>query len=61
MSGLAVVPAQPPPQYVLALAWRRGEPSAAARRFLACLRRYRERHQWITGPQAAPPPRGSRP
>jgi DNA-binding transcriptional LysR family regulator len=53
--GLAVVPIQPPPQYVLALAWRRGESAAAAHRFLAYLRCYRDRHQWITGPQAAPP------
>jgi DNA-binding transcriptional LysR family regulator len=53
--GLAVVPVQPPPQYVLALAWRRGERAAAARRFLAYLRDYRDRHHWITGPQAAPP------
>jgi hypothetical protein len=48
--GLAVVPVQPPPQYVLALAWRRGEQAAAAQRFLAYLRTYRDRHQRITGP-----------
>jgi DNA-binding transcriptional LysR family regulator len=53
--GIAVVPIQPPPQYVLALAWRRGEQAATAHRFLAYLRDYRDRHQWITGPQAAPP------
>ena len=53
--GIAIVPVQPPPQYVLALAWRRGEPAAAAHRFLTYLRCYRDRHQWITGPQAAPP------
>jgi DNA-binding transcriptional LysR family regulator len=53
--GVAVVPIQPPPQYVLALAWRLGEQPAAAHRFLAYLRDYRDRHQWITGPQAAPP------
>jgi DNA-binding transcriptional LysR family regulator len=52
--GLAVVPVQPPPQSVLALAWRAGEQAAAAHRFLAYLRCYRDRHQWITGPQAAP-------
>jgi hypothetical protein len=52
--GLAVVPVQPPPQYVLALAWRRGEQAAAAQRFLAYLRTYRDRHQRITGPQLAP-------
>jgi len=57
--GIAVVPVQPPPQYVLALAWRRGEQEAAAHRFLAYLRGYRDRHAWITGPQAAPPARSS--
>ena len=49
--GVAVVPVQPPPQYVLALAWRRDEQAAAAHRFLAYLRNYRDRHAWITGPQ----------
>jgi DNA-binding transcriptional LysR family regulator len=49
--GVAVVPVQPPPQYVLALAWRRDEQAAAAHRFLAYLRCYRDRHAWITGPQ----------
>jgi DNA-binding transcriptional LysR family regulator len=53
--GLAVVPVQPPPQYVLALAWQRGEQAAAAHRFLAYLRRYRDQHQWITDPQVTPP------
>jgi DNA-binding transcriptional LysR family regulator len=49
--GVAVVPVQPPPQYVLALAWRRDEQAAAAHRFLAYLRCYRDRHAWINGPQ----------
>lgn len=53
--GVAIVPVQPPPQYVIALAWRRDEQAAAAHRFLDYLRRYRDRHQWITGPQVAPP------
>jgi DNA-binding transcriptional LysR family regulator len=53
--GVAVVPVQPPPQYVLALAWRCDEQAAAAHRFLAYLRCYRDRHAWITGPQVAPP------
>jgi len=39
---------------VLALAWRRGGQAAAAHRFLAYLRDYRDRHAWITGPQLAP-------
>jgi hypothetical protein len=55
--GVAIVPVQPPPQYVIALAWRRDEQAAAAHRFLDYLRRYRDRHQWITGPQVAPPAR----
>jgi DNA-binding transcriptional LysR family regulator len=54
-AGLAVVPVQPPPQYALSLAWRPGEQAAAAHRFLAYLRCYRDRHQWITGPQVTPP------
>jgi hypothetical protein len=59
--GLAVVPVQPPPQYALALAWRRGEQAAAAHRFLAYLRCYRDRHAWITGPQMAQPTPASGP
>ena len=53
--GVTVVPVQPPPQYVLALAWRPGEQAAAAHRFLAYLRSYRDRHQWITDPSWHPP------
>jgi DNA-binding transcriptional LysR family regulator len=53
--GAAVVPVQPPPQYVLALAWRRDEQAPAAHQFLAYLRCYRDRHAWITGPQLVPP------
>jgi DNA-binding transcriptional LysR family regulator len=48
-----VVPIQPPPQYVLALAWRRGERAAAARRFLSYIRSYRDRHSWTTNPAFA--------
>jgi DNA-binding transcriptional LysR family regulator len=51
---LAVVPIQPPPQYVLALAWRRGEQAAAADRFLSYLRSYRDQHAWTTSPEPAP-------
>jgi DNA-binding transcriptional LysR family regulator len=43
---VAVLPIQPPPQYVLALAWRRDERAAAAHRFLSYLRSYRDRHCW---------------
>jgi hypothetical protein len=46
--GIAVVPVQPPPQYVLALAWRDDEQVAAAYRCLAYLRRYRDRHRWLS-------------
>ena len=51
-----VVPVQAPPQYVLALAWRRDEQSAAAHRFLAYLRGYRDKHAWITGPNGGRTP-----
>jgi hypothetical protein len=50
---VAVVPIQPPPQYVLALAWRRGERAAAAHRLLSCLRSYRDLHAWTTDPEPA--------
>jgi hypothetical protein len=46
--GVAVVPLEPPPQYVLALAWRHDEQAAAARRCLDYLRSYRDRHAWIS-------------
>jgi hypothetical protein len=52
--GIAVVPIKPPPQYLLALAWRHDEQAAAAHRFLAYLRRYRDQHAWITDPEMAP-------
>ena len=52
--GIAVVPVQPPPQYVLALAWRDDEQVAAAYRCLAYLRRYRDRHRWLPDPDATP-------
>ena len=51
---LAVVPIQPPPQFVLALAWRRDEHNAAAHRFLSYLRTYRDQHAWTTAPGPAP-------
>jgi DNA-binding transcriptional LysR family regulator len=44
--GLAVVPVEPPPEYVVALAWRRGERAPQANRFLAFLRDYRDEHAW---------------
>jgi DNA-binding transcriptional LysR family regulator len=51
---VVVVPIQPPPHYVLALAWRRDERAAAAHRFLSYLRSYRDRHSWATDPESAP-------
>jgi DNA-binding transcriptional LysR family regulator len=53
---IAVVPIQPPPEYVLALAWRRDEQSTAAQLFLSYLRYYRDCHAWITGPHPAKSP-----
>ncbi len=50
-ADLAVVPVRPPPQYVLALAWSRGQQAAAAHRFLSYLRSYREQHAWIMNPE----------
>ena len=52
---VAVVPIQPPPHYVLALAWRRAERAAAAHRFLSYLRSYRDRHSWTTTPDLRRP------
>jgi hypothetical protein len=54
VDGVVVVPLKPPPQYVLALAWRPDEQSAAARRCLDYLRTYRDRHAWISDPDMAP-------
>jgi DNA-binding transcriptional LysR family regulator len=51
--GIVVVPLEPPPQYVLALAWRHDEQSAAARWCLDYLRSYRDRHAWISDPDVA--------
>ena len=53
---VAVVPIQPPPQYVLALAWRRDEHAAAAHRFLSYLRSYRDGHSWTATPNRAAQP-----
>jgi DNA-binding transcriptional LysR family regulator len=52
-NGIVAVPLEPPPQYVLALAWRRDEQSAAARRCLDYMRSYRDRHAWISDPDVA--------
>lgn len=44
---LAVIPIQPPPQYALALAWRRDEHFPAARRFISHMLSYRDQHAWL--------------
>ena len=51
--GLAVVPIQPPPQAVVALAWRRGEPAPQVQRFIDYLRAYRDRHAWTARPDGS--------
>jgi len=52
-AGVAVVPVDPPPQYVLALAWRPGERDPGADRFLRYLLSYRDQHAWITNAGSA--------
>ena len=46
-ADVAVVPVQPPPQYVLALAWCNGQQAAAVDRFLSYVRSYRDQNAWI--------------
>ncbi len=48
-ADLVVIPVQPPPEYVVALAWRRGERAPQADRFLGFLREYRDEHSWCPG------------
>jgi hypothetical protein len=52
--GVVVVPLEPPPQYLLALAWRHDEQSAVAHRCLDYLRSYRDRHAWVSEPDVTP-------
>jgi len=52
-AGIAVVPLDPPPQYVLALAWRPDQPGPATGRFLRYLLDYRDQHAWITDTESA--------
>jgi DNA-binding transcriptional LysR family regulator len=47
---VAVVPIEPPPGFVLALAWRCGETSPALARLLEFVRRYRDDHGWLRAP-----------
>jgi DNA-binding transcriptional LysR family regulator len=53
VAGVAVVSVDPPPQYVLALAWPRDEHHAAAERFVRYLLSYRDQHAWLTRPEPA--------
>ena len=54
-ADVAIVLVEPPPQYVLALAWCRGQQPAAVRRFIGYLRSYRERQAWLTEPAFSSP------
>jgi hypothetical protein len=45
-ADMAVVPVQPPPHFVLALAWCHGQQPAAVDQFLGYLRCYRDQHAW---------------
>jgi DNA-binding transcriptional LysR family regulator len=47
---IRVIPVAPPPQYVLALAWRRGNSSPLLERFLDHVRAFREQHGWTSQP-----------
>jgi len=50
----AVIPVSPPPQYVLAMAWRRDERATAVHRLLSYVRRYRDEHAWTAKPELRP-------
>jgi DNA-binding transcriptional LysR family regulator len=45
-AGLAMVPVQAPPHYVVALAGRRGARAPQVQRFVEYLRSYRDEHAW---------------
>jgi DNA-binding transcriptional LysR family regulator len=44
--GAVAVPIEPPPEYVLAVAWRRGNESPVLQRFLTFIRAYSDQHGW---------------
>jgi DNA-binding transcriptional LysR family regulator len=48
--GAVAVPIEPPPQYLMAIAWRGGNGSPLLHRFLDFLRAYRDEHNWIADP-----------
>jgi DNA-binding transcriptional LysR family regulator len=45
--GAVAVPIEPPPEYALAMAWRRGNESPVLQRFLAFIRIYSREHGWV--------------
>jgi DNA-binding transcriptional LysR family regulator len=45
--GIAAVPIEPPPPFLLALAWRQGDSSPLLDRFLGFMRAYRDEHRWV--------------
>jgi DNA-binding transcriptional LysR family regulator len=47
--NVAVVAVQPPPEYVVAIAWRRGEEAVAVLRLIGHLRSYRDEQLWVEG------------
>jgi DNA-binding transcriptional LysR family regulator len=44
--GAVAVPIEPPPEYVLTVAWRRGNESPVLQRFLAFIRAYSDQQGW---------------
>jgi len=52
---LTVVPIQPPPGYVIAAAWRRGDHSPQLEQLLGFIRRYRDTNAWpANAPRLSP-------
>jgi DNA-binding transcriptional LysR family regulator len=45
--GAVAVPIEPPPEYVLAVSWRRGNEAPVLQRFLAFIRAYSDQHGWV--------------
>ena len=52
---VTVVPVQPPPQFAIAVAWRRGDNSTLLDRFLGFIRGYRDTNAWCTDTQRLSP------
>jgi hypothetical protein len=58
--GITAVPIRPPPGYVVAAAWRRGDPSALLHQFLGFVRGYRDTNAWSAdNPRLSPAARMS--